>query len=1319
NLTSLDLSGFDTSQVTVMDYMFNGCSSLTSLDLSNFDMTNVTSVSRMLYGCSGLTTLDLSSFDMTNVTNVSSMLYGTTNLVEIVAPRNVSDSYKIDLYKNFYNKATGAGPYTQITAANCSASTTNKTTLTTGFAISYNLNGGTVETANPSLYNRKTTEQTITLNEPTKEGYGLASWEFTTNTTPASTISGNVLTIPANATGKISLKANLLKSEGYLNRSWRNLLGLSDSEIKEIYIQKEKPAGYESMTAKSVGSNEYNVASYSGECFDVTAYYTTHSSGSGYTVYITCPYTIFAPKMSDNLFSDLSSLIKIEFLNFDTSKTSSMHSMFTNSKMETLDLSCFDTSNVTTMSQMFRLCDKLVTLNVESFNTSKVTSMYSMFAYCKKLENVDVSHFKTGAITESDGLVYMFNECNSLISLDLSNWHISTVTSLNSMFQNCSKLTSLDVSKWNTSNVTSMYCLFTGCKKLATIDVSKWNTSKVTTMHAMFASCESLQSINVSSFDTSNVTDMSGMFEVCYALTDITGLKKLDTSKVTDMNRMFYYCNKLTSLDVSGFDTSEVTNMSYMFNNCIYLTSINVSNFNTSKVTNMQSMFYACRNIEYINISNFDMTKVTTVSGMFSSNDSLVEIVAPRNVSDSYPINLYKNFYNKATGAGPYTQINSTNCSTEGSIVTLTRIFQISYNTSGLTTTEENTNTYINDINIQYVYLKNPIVTSGVTFNGWSFVTNSTPASTISGSTLTIPANAMGHIELKANIEFAANYQFEISLQNVFQDDGETLKSGITYSGTQTVNYTSESSIVLPTLTKDYTTRVWWEVLETSGNWTKGETFEMGQTIASGKYGNIKLVLKYEWDLYTVVFNNNGHGSTTIPSVQILYNTGLGTVLTEMPTLEDNLYTFEGWYKTSELKGSIVSLATLFNNSQGYTFDATTKTFTIYAKWTAKKFGVTFVSDGQLGGIAFADQISNLSYGATVALPTDIKLGYNFIGWATSESGGDLYTDTFTMLTGEVILYAQWSQENYTITFDANGGSVSLATQTYKYGDTLSLPTPTKSGKTFKGWYLETAVEVWDGTTMTAPTGSGTRADPYIIQSGANLAYISNQLQTNASGVTNYENKFFVQTKNINLGGHEFTPIGANYNTGFRGTYNGNGFEIHGLKIAPTATNTYYGGLFGWIGTQNVFGMVANVTIVNAIINVTTNVSNNKKINIGTLAGCVQQGYIVNCKAINTSIGYEDMNYAANKVIGGLVGTVTVKAYIDNCYTSGAIISGHQICEKGTQTNCTSDIVTGTTTATASTAGTFGVTTTARTGTYKLETTYPFVGNVTVYAKWE
>ena len=82
-LTSLDLSGFDTSAVTSMAEMFSSCGGLTSLDLSGFDTSAVTSMAEMFSGCGGLTSLDLSRFNTSAVTDMRGMFESCSGLTSL------------------------------------------------------------------------------------------------------------------------------------------------------------------------------------------------------------------------------------------------------------------------------------------------------------------------------------------------------------------------------------------------------------------------------------------------------------------------------------------------------------------------------------------------------------------------------------------------------------------------------------------------------------------------------------------------------------------------------------------------------------------------------------------------------------------------------------------------------------------------------------------------------------------------------------------------------------------------------------------------------------------------------------------------------------------------------------------------------------------------------------------------------------------------------------------------------------------------------------------------------------------------------------
>ena len=88
SITSLNLSGFDTSNVTNMSGMFQKCSSITTLDLSSFNTENVTTMSNMFNGCSALTRLDISGFYTAYSPNVDYMFTSCTALTTLICTKN-------------------------------------------------------------------------------------------------------------------------------------------------------------------------------------------------------------------------------------------------------------------------------------------------------------------------------------------------------------------------------------------------------------------------------------------------------------------------------------------------------------------------------------------------------------------------------------------------------------------------------------------------------------------------------------------------------------------------------------------------------------------------------------------------------------------------------------------------------------------------------------------------------------------------------------------------------------------------------------------------------------------------------------------------------------------------------------------------------------------------------------------------------------------------------------------------------------------------------------------------------------------------------
>ena len=120
NLTTLDLSNFNTSNVTKIFYMFSYCSNLTTLDVSNFNTSKVTSMNSMFYNCENLTTLDLSSFNTSNVTNMYGMFYNCNKLTTL----DLSNFNTINV-TSMTSMFSSCNSLTTVKVINCDESTKN------------------------------------------------------------------------------------------------------------------------------------------------------------------------------------------------------------------------------------------------------------------------------------------------------------------------------------------------------------------------------------------------------------------------------------------------------------------------------------------------------------------------------------------------------------------------------------------------------------------------------------------------------------------------------------------------------------------------------------------------------------------------------------------------------------------------------------------------------------------------------------------------------------------------------------------------------------------------------------------------------------------------------------------------------------------------------------------------------------------------------------------------------------------------------------------------------------------------------------------
>ena len=213
--------------------------------------------------------------------------------------------------------------------------------------------------------------------------------------------------------------------------------------------------------------------------------------------------------------------------------------------------------------------------------------------------------------------------------------------------------------------------------------------------------------------------------------------------------------------------------------------------------------------------------------------------------------------------------------------------------------------------------------------------------------------------------------------------------------------------------------------------------------------GNVTVKAIFEANTYTVKLDANGG---TIASGQDVtsYTYGVGATLPTAGDMDYTGHTFKGWYDNEGLTGDpVTAIGGTETGNKAY-----------WAKWTINQYTITFDT---AGGSEIAPITQD--YGTTITAPeAPTKSGYTFMGWSPALPA--------TMPAENLTLTAQWTVNQYTITYDLAGGTAegNLDTYTIETG-AFTLKNPTKSGYTFTGW-SGTGLDGENNMTVTIPTGS-------------------------------------------------------------------------------------------------------------------------------------------------------------------------------------------------------------------------------------------------------
>ena len=391
-----------------------------------------------------------------------------------------------------------------------------------------------------------------------------------------------------------------------------NFTGFDVTQISTVNGMFKDAAGLKEVEF-STGFNA-NVLTDTGDMFSGCTNFTTADFTNFYTGELTNVKDMF------NGCSKISSVVLTQY--FMTGSVTDYSGMFKNcSSAEVIDISGLDisSSDDLNLESMFEGCANLKNIPIDSL-TIKPSNLKNTFKDCVLLENLDLSGWNTSNLTSLEGT---FSGCTALRVIKMTGWDMSRITSLKQTFKGLTALQIIENDTWNLALCEDMSETFAGCSALTSLNTANIKTSaKLRSTQGTFLDCSSLTDIDVSNMNTVSVSDMSSMFKNCSSLTQISGLDKMNTSSAASMSYMFAYTDSIDTLYLRSFDTARVSNFEGMFfgtANINSLTTINASRkFVVNDAAKDQEMFKNNTNLAGVNGSNVTTFDAANVKGDYA-----------------------------------------------------------------------------------------------------------------------------------------------------------------------------------------------------------------------------------------------------------------------------------------------------------------------------------------------------------------------------------------------------------------------------------------------------------------------------------------------------------------------------------------------------------------------------------------------------------------------------------------------------------------------------------------------------------------------------
>lgn len=630
---------------------------------------------------------------------------------------------------------------------------------------------------------------------------------------------------------------------------------------------------------------------------------------------------------------------------------------------------------------------------------------------------------------------YAFDGCTALTDVTLPN----NLTSIeNYAFRNCSSLGYLYIPATVTTLEGHIFALdtklkkvelgagsripkipasmFSGCSALQEFDMPDTVTSIGT---YAFSGCKSLKTLYLSS----NLTLIdSHAFGGASALVDIS----IPDSVSAIGQETFYGCSRLSYVKLpSGLTTLGIK----AFENCTSLKGVTIPG---TLATIPKEAFYNCTSLKSVVIED-GVAKIVGLA--FGKCTALTNIEIPSSIVniENTPIARSVVIYGHTDSeAEQYAKRNG------NKFVDLDKIYQIKFDGNGADTGSMLNQTFLT-YGIAATLQANTYSRQYYTFNGWN----------------TAMDGSGEQYNNSAKINYAGPEK-ELTLYAQWKP----IDYKITYNLNGGVNssenppqYSVENAVVYANPTRNGYTFAGWYADSSFTNRVYG---------TDASYKPVSVYAKWNLNTYGIsyVLNDSTPSSTPAqnPAANVATYNITQTITLRNPTRVG--FTFLGWYNNAECAGTRVTSIAKGNYGDK----------TLYAKWSENSYTVSYNKNGGVlqTGVNANEKVTYT--GDVCLLPGSVisRTGYTFTGWNTKNNGSGTHYDAESTHSrfvsangGKITLYAEWSLDTYSITYNLNDGDIANTRATnsiknpesYNTTKAITLVNPTRDGFTFVGWY--------------------------------------------------------------------------------------------------------------------------------------------------------------------------------------------------------------------------------------------------------------------------